>query len=242
MMQYIIAKNAYHSMPNNLLEKVKKPILQNILYKRKFIKPLSTQDYSIVPFCESKCIFIHIPKCAGISISTSLFGCYGGGHMELWKYQFLLDNNFYNSAFKFTYVRNPWDRVFSAFNFLKNGGFDERDQSWSLKILKNNLSFEKFVKDLLHRTTIQKKNHFKPQVDFMKDLSGNIGLDYIGRFESIENDYLVITERLNMNKKLTKENVGRKKGIDYRLQYDNEMVDIVRRVYKNDIEILSYEF
>lgn len=242
MMEYIIAKNAYNSIPNNFLEKVTKPILQNVLYRKKFVRPLSAQDYSIIPFCESKCIFIHIPKCAGISVSTSLFGCYGGGHMELWKYQFLFDNIFYNSAFKFTYVRNPWDRVYSAFSFLKNGGFDERDRSWSIKVFEKNLSFEKFVKDLLHRTIIQKKNHFKPQVEFMRDLSGEIGLDYIGRFENIETDYKVITKRLSMNKSLVKKNVGRKKGVDYRLQYDSEMIDIVGDVYKDDIEILNYEF
>src|SRR5579864_4267416 len=45
------------------------------------------EGYTFRPFDEHRCIFVHIPKCAGVSICTSLFGNLAGGHTDLRTYE-----------------------------------------------------------------------------------------------------------------------------------------------------------
>ncbi|HTL74630.1 MAG TPA: sulfotransferase family 2 domain-containing protein, partial [bacterium] len=79
-------------------------------------------------FDQHRCIFVHVPKCAGISLVKSLFGDFDCGHTNLRRYQIMFAPAEFNGYFKFTIVRNPFDRVVSAFLFLKKGGVNEKDR------------------------------------------------------------------------------------------------------------------
>ena len=80
---------------------------------------------------EFKTIFIHIPKTAGTSVE-SMFGKVQiknqnyfietnepGKH---WGAEFLQEkySEYFNEYFKWTIVRNPWEREVSLYNMLKN--------------------------------------------------------------------------------------------------------------------------
>src|SRR5258706_16293188 len=79
------------------------------------------------PFDEHRCIFVHIPKCAGNSVTKSLsqFGGFDCGHTNLKRFQIMFGPEEFNRYFKFAFVRNPYDRLFSAFLFMKKGGTNE---------------------------------------------------------------------------------------------------------------------
>ncbi len=68
---------------------------------------------------DRKIIFVHIPKCGGTSIDRSdLFegGIHRHGHPEFLYFKKILGSNF--SQFRLlTLVRNPWDRLASAFHW-----------------------------------------------------------------------------------------------------------------------------
>lgn len=46
----------------------------------------TTEWGSYKPFDEKKAIFVHIPKCAGVSVNKALFGNLAGGHTTLDQY------------------------------------------------------------------------------------------------------------------------------------------------------------
>ena len=62
---------------------------------------------------EKEILFIHIPKSGGTSIASALIGK-PSGHPYL--YQYYLSNKEYTKKFyKFCVVRNPYDRLVSAY-------------------------------------------------------------------------------------------------------------------------------
>jgi hypothetical protein len=212
--------------------------------KLKRSRVLGTVDYSLKPFDDHKCIFVHIPKTAGISITKSLFGNLGAGHMTIKKYQIIFNNIEFNSYFKFTFVRNPWDRLVSAYNFLKKGGFDNYDKFWAQKNLSNYMDFDSFVKNGLRRKSVQSWKHFVPQYKFICSEDGMPMVDFIGYFENLDNDFSYVQKKLGIssNSKLLHLNKSMKRNDEYKEYYTEETKKIVEYVYHKDIQLLGYNF
>ena len=60
---------------------------------------ISSEGYSLVPFDELQCIFIHIPKCAGQSVRATLFNDLQPGHINVYTYQQIFPRSIYNKVF-----------------------------------------------------------------------------------------------------------------------------------------------
>jgi hypothetical protein len=184
-------------------------------------------DYSFKPFDDYKCIFVHIPKCAGISVCKSLFGNLGGGHLSIRKYQIVFSRSEFSKYFKYTFVRNPWDRIVSAYYFLKEGGQAESDRKWAEKNLYAYSNFDRFVKEGLHRRNIQSWSHFIPQYKFICNSKGKPLIDFVGYYENLEKDYLHIQKKIGVHSSLLRYNKTRSRKDDYRKYYTDETKEIV---------------
>lgn len=202
---------------------------------------MKNQDYSIQPFIDHKCIFVHIPKCAGISINKSLFGNLGCGHATIGQYLATLGVKRFDSFFKFTIVRNPWDRLVSAFFFLKNGGMNRFDKDFADKHLYLYNDFEAFVHEWVNKENIRKYIHFLPQGYFLCIGNSEPLVDFIGYYENIEEDYKKIASRIGSKKRLDKLNF-RKNKKKYSSYYSSEMLKIVGDVYQKDVDMFGYDF
>jgi len=220
---------------------------------------------------EYKCIFIHIPKCAGTSIESALghFDDYDGpggtDHRSLRMIEqplttlnvFSSKENItdvlrrlrhyykttanprnkrtvtkkqYDEYYKFTIVRNPWSRAFSWYvNVLRD---DKHRRNYGIT---ENPSLKEFLRQFAG------KNMLSPQLYWIKDFRGAIPLDYIGRYESLTEDFQEVCKALNIPQvSLPHKRVGL--GQDYRKHYDKESIDIVAKTYKEEIEVFRYTF
>ncbi len=205
-------------------------------------QPQSGRDYNLAAAEQLRCIFVHIPKCAGISLSKSLFGNLGGGHFPISRYQLIYSKEEFNQYYKFTFVRNPWERVYSAFTFLKKGGWNDFDKKWAEKRLALYPNFESFILEGLQKdSTLLQENHFIPQSSFIT-INGKVSLDFIGRVENIEQDFQIVCHQLGIERTLNHLNFTKEKKQDYRLVYTEEMKNIVHQLYRKDIELLNYNF
>lgn len=207
---------------------------------------VTVNDLSYMPFDKLSCIFVHIPKAAGTSISRTLFGNLAGTHTTVQRYQLIFSKDEFESYFKFTFVRNPWDRVFSAYSFLKKGGMIESDKKWAELELSPYESFNDFLIRGLSKSTIQEWKHFRPQSEFLF-LPGKkkMQVDYLGFFESLQSDLQYVHEKIGLGDSLSlrHDNSTHKKGKpDYKEFYTEETRDIVAQVYRNDIDIFGYSF
>ncbi|MCM3443750.1 sulfotransferase family 2 domain-containing protein [Metabacillus halosaccharovorans] len=148
---------------------------------------------------ENKVIFIHIPKVAGNGLLKSL-GIETPGHIHLYSYE-LRNPETFEEFFKIGFVRNPWDRIVSAFFYLKNGGSGNK---YDLRMQEKLQKFDDFgsfilevVENINFKNWLMKQYHFKPQFSWMMNSIGEIEMDYIGRFENLDEGFDILKNRLN---------------------------------------------
>jgi hypothetical protein len=196
--------------------------------------------YSLLPFDEKKCIYIHVPKCAGVSVNKALLGCLGGGHTTLRQYRRIFGFREFESYFKFSFSRNPWDRLVSAFHFLKQGGFNEADARWAERNLSGYEVFDDFVKNWLTEERIFSYHHFRPQCHYLCLSKGRVGVDFLGKLETLDVDFKKICDHLGVACSLPEFNKSQRNG--YADYYDSKAKDIVYRLYNEDIKTLGYSF
>ena len=195
---------------------------------------------TLQPWDTYKCIFVHIPKTAGMSIAAALFGEGGSTHAPLSSLEGLLSETEFNTYFKFTFVRNPWDRLVSAYEYLRVGvGDDEYDKAMSTKVAGLG-TFERFV-DWLRDTEASEGMHFLPQHKHVNTSSAENAMDYIGYFETLEQDVSRVAKRLGVSAKLPHINKSPSRG-GYRDYFDSYTADVVGKVYRRDLEMFGYDF
>lgn len=195
-------------------------------------------------FRAQKCIFIHVPKAAGSSVSHALFGK-AVGHRPIRRHV-AYSPDLIKEFYKFTFVRNPWDRLHSGYHYFYRcvGMNAHRDHRWANQFLSQLNTFEKFIHELENPkfvNIIKKYDHFRDQRDWLYDpKSGKNLIDFVGRFENLDNDFKTICNYLGIERRLPHERKGN--GGDFRKYYTKKMISIAASVYENDIREFSYKF
>ena len=206
--------------------------------------PDGVRGYSIHSAEAQGTIFVHVPKCGGSAISKSLFGTVKIGHLSLRQYRIMYGARHFERLFRFAFVRNPWDRLVSAFHYLRAGGVNEYDARWSERNLAGFDDFGTFVREWIPGRDLGKTYwHLVPQKDFLCVKEGGMDLDFVGRLESVEEDLarLVDLGGLNPVAPLQRINASRRRR-DWRSYYDDETAAIVEEAYATDIRLLGYDF
>lgn len=210
------------------------------------IKQLKVQEnrhqkavFSLKGYTERKAIFVHITKSAGTSVALSLFGALPY-HYTAWHYRVIFGRKAFDSYFKFTFVRNPWDRLYSAYNYLKNGGWDENDKRWAEQHWAGIDSFDQFVLEWLTPERLNLHLHLRPQHYFLLDWRGKVLVDYLGYFETINDDFAAIASKVRPGATLGHTNASPRGG--YQEAYSQQAKDKVATLYKRDIELFGYQF
>lgn len=190
-------------------------------------------------YCDRhKCVFIHIPKNAGTSVVDSLFGC-DSRHVPWTEYDVANPKKF-QRYFKFAFVRNPWDRVLSAYTFLSRGGMNEADAQWAAENISQFKTFESFVCEWVNERSIWEWVHFKPQHHWICDSRLKSKMDFLGRMESLDSDFQSVCHQLNLRRELPVRN--RTRSSNYTEAYTPRMAEIIRDAYRVDIELFNYSF
>ncbi len=140
-----------------------------------------------------------------------------------------------DSYFKFAFVRNPWDRLVSAFhNFTQQ----EEHFEWS-DPLRRYPDFRSFCLDF-PTSRWPEWIHFRPQLYFLS-VDGRLAMDFVGRFERLEADFETVRRTVGLDpKRLAYVRPSRHEPyLDY---YDETTRAIVGEVYAADIEAFGYRF
>ena len=145
----------------------------------------------------------------------------------------ITDEEIKSDYFVFTFVRNTFERLVSAWSAFVGRG-------------KVNPNFEKFVKDrgvgyLLYENGTISNDHWFPQSSYVEYTDGEKFVDFIGKFENLEKDWEIVSKRIGIERQIKKHSYRTTQEY-YRLQYTDELVEIISDLYKRDLELLDYEF
>lgn len=227
-----------------------------------------------------KCIFVHVPKVAGISIEQVFLNdlkldmrnrmslCLGVstnsdigppviGHLTIKEYLdfHFIDVDIYSNYFKFGFVRNPYDRIYSFYKYL---GYS--------KLISFNVFVTKYLKKLFYNPEM--KYFFAPMWDYLS-MENKLAVDYVGKLENIGEDIKEVYDKVNLpsNHKLPHANNSSEIGALKKIKlisriiekfpdilwnlnfqpdktkkiYTKKMKEIVFNLYRNDFEKFNYE-
>jgi len=220
------------------------------------------------------CLYVHIPKTAGQSIEQFFMDKLGLS-WETNRDQLLLGNNTdplrgteklshlsaaeyvssgyltqteFDRLYKFSFVRNPWERIVSEYRYRNY--FHHR-------------SFRDFVKHRLPAPGWDDKyRHIMSQYDMLHDRQGQLLVNFVGRFESLQEDFTQVCGHLGIDDaKLPHRNRSDKKSrnlrrrlrnwlyfngengkVNYLDFYDEETIAIVRDLYHMDLQAFGYPY
>jgi hypothetical protein len=187
-------------------------------------------------------IFIHVPKTGGQSVEQALFGrpLYLG-HFRLVRYEKESPENF-KSFYKFAFVRNPYTRMLSAYRYLMAHSNWPEDIEFRDRTLSRYRDFENFiVNGLRQNQAIGRYPHFRPQIFQLKNSAGAIGVDFIGRFENLREDYETIRQRLGFGDPLPWLNRSQPLASGSHDCFSGQTAAIVWEFYKEDFEAFGYD-
>ena len=205
---------------------MKKEVLNKLNPFKKFKTKRKNSILSI--FLEKNCLFFHIPKTAGISVSKSLFGDVKWGHRSVSFYKSYYGEDTFNTLYKFCFVRNPYKRLFSAYTFLKQGGINNQDLEFSKSYLKEYTNFNEFVLKGLEKKEIMNWVHFKPQYTFICDENDKVVMDFIGKVENLNTDFNTVCKQLNIKSEL--QTLNKSKNI--KNEFSKEIKNIIKLKYQ----------
>ncbi|MEL0654876.1 sulfotransferase family 2 domain-containing protein [Pseudoalteromonas issachenkonii] len=212
------------------------------------------------------CLFVHIPKVAGQSIESvflqraglqwderdsfllkkntnSKFGPPRLAHLTAREYIELgyLSLEQFSTLFRFSFVRNPWQRILSEYQYR---GYNCSFKSFLLNQFPTIKSDNYHSGDDLYR-------HVIPQAEFVCDQQGKPLVDFIGRFESIADDFSYISERItgqalalpHKNKTVSRfKRLLPSRPRHYTDYYCDKTEQFVAQYYAQDIEMFDYSF
>jgi len=191
-------------------------------------------------------MMVHIPKTAGTSIRNTL-GMYPARkarpelgfkqHLTAKEIISIVGKPQWDQAFTFAMVRNPWDRMVSNYHYRKKKiGFVEK--GWDI-------AFSDYVHGAIGQGELPydpSSKFLMPQVEWLKDEQGEICVDFIGRYESVQSDFKSIKKKARRwAPDLFTHNQSTRKR-DYKDYYDADTKKLVADFYKSDIEFFGYGF
>jgi len=136
----------------------------------------------------------------------------------------------WNTYTKFCFIRNPYERALS--------GWKHFDTIFNLKsTFSNYLSQNKY-----EVTDIEYGHIFMSQKTQIQDVDGSCGVDLIGRFENLENDFVYILHKIGFDKIVhtpKKENVSNKSGSENYV-FEKTAIKKMNTFFADDFSLFHY--
>ena len=196
-----------------------------------------------------KCIFIHIQRTAGSFTEEFIDGRPSWMHHPKEKVLFetskhllasqakTLYKEYWDEYFKFSIVRNPWERMVSCLKFTKHFG---------LKVIDGKIDLSDYKKKYGFPNTVEYDQRYHKKTEIPQGVTGdgysnilNEKLDFIASYDNLEDDMNFIFNKIKLNKKFIFRPGASK---NYKKYFTEESKSDIELIYKNDLKKYNYIF
>lgn len=215
-------------------------------------------DTKIVVLDEHKLGYIPIPKagCSTIKFEFSkVMGMEIAKHMvhkEVPKRKMLAKSD-YEDYFIFTFVRNPFSRVLSAYKSKILGSKDINNSqvtNGAHRILNvfygdefyGGMTFEEYVMKLAKIPQEYMEEHFRPQHFTLFDNHGKPFYDFCGKLETINQDFDRLKKLVHIPFEDLPHFGNQSIHKHYSRYYNERMVKIIEKKYAKDLALFDYRY
>jgi hypothetical protein len=209
---------------------------------------------------------VHAPKTAGTSITTlfspltTLFDLEIGAtdfgekiqdayherfqiskHSDLTEIYKAVGDQVFKNYFKFSFVRNPFDRIFSTYNFLRSWESPDRDFN---NLMQSFNSFSQFIcSDCLVDRQVP-DNMFFPQSHWLCSNTDDVALDFISKVEDLSADIASILNIIEVESLVDKSKIQiLNESVDdlNKLEINSQVIEKIINIYKDDFVKYKYD-
>lgn len=190
--------------------------------------------------CTNGISYLHIPKTAGTSIldwvrkSNSNIIQEWESHPKNSTLKSVCPNNI-----TFTVIRNPWDRMVSAYHYLRQISLPE-GSSW-LKI--NNINednFPTFEEWICNLNNYKNPEHYWFRPETSQGQWIDLPVEIFIRYENLEEDFKQVQDLFNCKNPLP--HFYKSNRSSYKDYYNDQTKDIVTKFNEEDIDVFKYTY
>lgn len=194
----------------------------------------------------NKFIFVHIPKNSGTAMSDVICKEYPNSillkevdtktgldkmHLHQDVISQYINQDKLDTYFIFCIIRNPYEKMYSAWSFIKNR-FPYKNVNDFIKFHITNEFI--FGRELIKNDA---RVHYRPQHTFIFNEKSEKMVNFIIRYETLNNDIKIMNEFHNLNIKEYGKNHTRQKHIR---KLNSESILKINDLYDEDFRLLSY--
>lgn len=177
-------------------------------------------------------VFIHINKCGGTSVERAL-GIPLVNHDTALERRAKLGEKKWADRYKFTMVRDPYDRAVSHYFYQRRNQVLHRDDYVA--------GFENYLEDLARQHKAGAYTKFgNTQMSWISDLEGNLLVDKICKLERRDEDLKEVSVALNRKINLHSVKQNNRSG-NYDELYTAKARALVNGIFSIDFERLCYK-
>lgn len=156
----------------------------------------------------------------------------------------LLASPQYDDYFKFTFVRNPWDRLVSCYCDKIMGKNHKRHDIGSAAFpeIRKGMPFDEFVRVVHAIPDKEADSHFRSQHVSLFGPDGRVMVDFVGRFENLREDFAHVSREIGVPEIQLPHILRSEREPGYRTFYDEDTAVLVGERYEKDVELFGYTF
>lgn len=204
--------------------------------------------YMVLP--EKKLIYLEMPKVANCAIKISMlqreFEDDYSIQKEALKYTVHSLNDEFKDYYKFTFVRNPFERIVSCYESKYH-----KDKKMIGKVLKEleythylfgyikrDRGFTNFLCKIVLIPDSYKDHHFKPQYRIVYGKDNKNRVDFVGKYENLNQEYQQIVNKFHLDGLKIYNQTARNNYMEY---YNKFTARLAYFIYRKDIQYFGYQ-
>lgn len=160
-----------------------------------------------------------------------------------------MDSEKWSTYYKFTFMRNPYSRFYSGYEYIKKGinnNYGELKECFQSNMKNMTFDIDDFYN--IDKIGFAYTHLCIPQTEHMLNSEDTIPFDFIGRFEHLNSDLVKVLQNLNISKIKhgiylkydTKVNTSTKR-INYRNVFSDTLIQKINKHFSKDFELGGYD-